>query len=177
MVQGKRLVVVDDSIVRGNTQRAQVRMLREAGAREVHVRIGSPPVKWPCFFGIDFASRAELIANGMTVDEICRSIGADSVGYISLEGLVEATNVPGDNLCRACFDGVYPVELPAANLLGKHLLETPLDGARPRARPAPPVPSPSLTERSLPMPTEPPGGRPGAYAAAGVSPRCRAAST
>ena len=133
VVEGKRLVVVDDSIVRGNTQRAQVRMLREAGAREVHVRIGSPPVKWPCFFGIDFASRAELIANGMTVDEICRSIGADSVGYISLDGLVEATNVPGDNLCRACFDGVYPMELPAANLLGKHLLETPLDtplGAR-----------------------------------------------
>ncbi|MEJ7629621.1 MAG: amidophosphoribosyltransferase [Nocardioidaceae bacterium] len=125
VVEGKRLVVVDDSIVRGNTQRAQVRMLREAGAREVHVRIGSPPVKWPCFFGIDFASRAELIANGMTTDEIRRSIGADSLGHISLEGLVEATNVPGPDLCRACFDGVYPIELPEAHLLGKHLLETP----------------------------------------------------
>ena len=75
-IAGKRLVVVDDSIVRGNTQRALVRMLREAGAREVHVRISSPPVKWPCFYGIDFASRAELIANGLTVDEICASIGA-----------------------------------------------------------------------------------------------------
>ena len=86
VIEGKRLVVVDDSIVRGNTQRALVRMLREAGAPEVHVRIVSPPVKWPCFFGIDFATRAELIANGMTVDEICRSIGADSLGYVSLGG-------------------------------------------------------------------------------------------
>ena len=127
VVEGKRLIVVDDSIVRGNTQRAQVRMLREAGAREVHVRIGSPPVKWPCFFGIDFASRAELIANGMTVDEIRRSIGADSLGYVSLDGLVEATNVAGPQLCRACFDGIYPIELPDANLLGKHLLESPID--------------------------------------------------
>jgi amidophosphoribosyltransferase len=127
VVEGKRLIVVDDSIVRGNTQRAQVRMLREAGAKEVHVRIGSPPVKWPCFFGIDFASRAELIANGMTVDEIRRSIGADSLGYVSLDGLVEATNVAGPQLCRACFDGIYPIELPDANLLGKHLLESPID--------------------------------------------------
>ncbi|MGI8578282.1 MAG: amidophosphoribosyltransferase [Nocardioidaceae bacterium] len=127
VVEGKRLVVVDDSIVRGNTQRAQVRMLREAGATQVHVRIGSPPVKWPCFYGIDFATRAELIANGMTVDEICRSIGADSVGYVSLDGLIEATGVEKDDLCRACFDGVYPVDLPDPQLLGKHLLETELD--------------------------------------------------
>ena len=77
VIRGKRLVVVDDSIVRGNTQRALVRMLREAGAAEVHVRISSPPVKWPCFYGIDFATRAELIAPGLTVDEIRRSIGAD----------------------------------------------------------------------------------------------------
>ena len=80
-------------------------------------------MKWPCFYGIDFATRAELIANGLTNDEICRSIGADSLGYISLEELVEATNVPKDNLCRACFDGVYPVALPEPELLGKHLLE------------------------------------------------------
>jgi amidophosphoribosyltransferase len=127
VIEGKRLVVVDDSIVRGNTQRALVRMLREAGAREVHVRISSPPVKWPCFYGIDFATRAELIANGLAPDEICRSIDADSLGYISLEQLVEATDVPMGNLCRACFDGVYPVELPPAEQLGKHLLETPPD--------------------------------------------------
>ncbi len=123
VIEGKRLVVVDDSIVRGNTQRALVRMLREFGAAEVHVRISSPPVKWPCFYGIDFASRAELIANGISVDEIRRSIGADSLAYISLDQLVEATNVPKDDLCRACFDGIYPVALPEDDLIGKHLLE------------------------------------------------------
>lgn len=124
VIAGKRLVVVDDSIVRGNTQRALVRMLREFGAAEVHVRISSPPVKWPCFYGIDFASRAELIANGIGVEEICRSIGADSLAYVELDELIEATNVPGDNLCRACFDGVYPVPLPEEDHIGKHLLET-----------------------------------------------------
>ena len=123
VIRGKRLVVVDDSIVRGNTQRALVRMLREAGATEVHVRISSPPVQWPCFYGIDFASRAELIATGLSVDEICASIGADSLGYVSLDGLVEATEQPRERLCRACFDGEYPISLPDENLLGKHLLE------------------------------------------------------
>lgn len=123
VIEGKRLVVVDDSIVRGNTQRALIRMLREAGAREVHVRISSPPVKWPCFYGIDFATRAELIGNGLTNDEICRSIDADSLGYIELDDLVDATDVPKDNLCRACFDGVYPIELPDPVLLGKDVLE------------------------------------------------------
>ena len=94
------------------TQRALVRMLREAGAKEVHVRISSPPVQWPCFYGIDFATRAELIAPGLTVDEIRRSLGADSLGYISLDGLTEATAVPADELCRACFDGQYPIAIP-----------------------------------------------------------------
>lgn len=98
-------------------------MLREAGAREVHVRISSPPVKWPCFYGIDFATRAELLAYGLTTDEICSSIGADSLSYVSLETLIEATTIAKDNLCRACFDGVYPIELPEPELLGKHLLE------------------------------------------------------
>jgi amidophosphoribosyltransferase len=125
VIAGKRLVVVDDSIVRGNTQRALVSMLREFGAAEVHVRISSPPVKWPCFYGIDFASRAELIANGISVEEICRSIGADSLAYVELDQLIEATNVPKDNLCRACFDGIYPIALPEDDLIGKHLLENP----------------------------------------------------
>jgi amidophosphoribosyltransferase len=89
----------------------------------VHVRISSPPVKWPCFYGIDFATRAELIANGLTTEEICRSIDADSLAYISLDQLVEATTVPMTSLCRACFDGVYPIELPDPEHLGKHLLE------------------------------------------------------
>jgi len=126
MIRGKRLVVVDDSIVRGNTQRAQVRMLREVGAAEVHVRISSPPVKWPCFYGIDFATRAELIANGLAIEEIRASIGADSLGYISLEGMVAATGQPADTLCQACFTGEYPIPLPDESRLGKHLLETSL---------------------------------------------------
>jgi len=89
------------------------------------VRISSPPVKWPCFYGIDFASRAELIANGISVDEIRRSIGADSLAYVELDQLIEATNVPKDKLCRACFDGIYPIPLPEDDLIGKHLLENP----------------------------------------------------
>jgi amidophosphoribosyltransferase len=127
MIRGKRIVVVDDSIVRGNTQRAQVRMLREAGAREVHVRISSPPVKWPCFYGIDFATRAELIANGLDVDEIAASVGADSLGYITLDGMIEATGQAPASLCQACFTGEYPVPLPEDSLLGKHLLETSIE--------------------------------------------------
>ncbi len=127
-IAGKRLVVVDDSIVRGNTQRAIVAMLREAGAAEVHVRISSPPVAWPCFFGIDFASRAELMAGNLSVDEIRESIGADSLGFVSLAGLTDATTLPADGLCRACFDGKYPVPV-AEDEKGKHLLE--MAGARP----------------------------------------------
>ncbi len=122
VIAGQRVVVVDDSIVRGNTQRAIVSMLREAGAAQVHVRISSPPVAWPCFFGIDFASRAELIAGSLSVDEIRDSIGADSLGYISLDGLIEATTLPADRLCRACFDGDYPVPVSESEQ-GKHLLE------------------------------------------------------
>ncbi len=126
MIRGKRIVVVDDSIVRGNTQRAQVRMLREAGALEVHVRISSPPVKWPCFYGIDFATRAELIANGLTPEQIAASVGADTLGYISLDGMIDATGQSRQNLCHACFTGEYPIELPDESLLGKHLLEASL---------------------------------------------------
>lgn len=140
VIAGRRLVVVDDSIVRGNTQRALVRMLREAGATEVHVRISSPPVQWPCFYGIDFATRAELIAGSLSVPEICESIGADSLGYVTLDGLVGATGVPAGRLCRACFDGVYPVAPPAEGTLGKYLLEG-LDPLAPAgAEPAGPAP-------------------------------------
>ena len=149
VIQGKRLVVVDDSIVRGNTQRALVRMLREAGAAEVHVRISSPPVKWPCFFGIDFATRAELIANGMTVEEIGTSLGADSLAYISLDGMVEATTIAKPNLCRACFDGEYPMDLPDPELLGKQLLETELRGRRRR------LPTPCAVRDRGPVSTVP----------------------
>jgi amidophosphoribosyltransferase len=121
-IAGRRLVVVDDSIVRGNTQRALVAMLREAGAAQVHVRVASPPVSWPCFYGIDFATRAELIAGQLSPAEICASIGADSLGYVSLEGLTEASEVPASRLCRACFDGQYPIPVAEADR-DKHMLD------------------------------------------------------
>lgn len=122
VIDGKSIVVVDDSIVRGNTQRALIRMLREAGAAEVHVRIASPPVKWPCFYGIDFASPGELIANANPSDDpeevaqtICTAIGADSLGFVSIDEMVAATEQPRNELCCACFDGTYPLGLPAGN--------------------------------------------------------------
>jgi amidophosphoribosyltransferase len=126
-IKGKRLVVVDDTIVRGNTQRAIVVMLRESGATEVHVRISSPPVAWPCFYGIDFASRTELLAGSLDEEGIRASIGADSLGYVSLGGLIAATTLPAAQLCHACFDGDYPLSV-ADSERGKHLLE----GARAR---------------------------------------------
>jgi amidophosphoribosyltransferase len=122
VIAGQRIVVVDDSIVRGNTQQAIVAMLREAGAARVHVRIASPPVQWPCFYGIDFATRAELIAGSLPVERIRESVGADSLGFISLGALIEATTVPAGRLCRACFDGDYPVAV-AETERGKHVLE------------------------------------------------------
>jgi len=131
VIAGQRIVVVDDSIVRGNTQRAIVTMLREAGAAEVHVRISSPPVAWPCFFGIDFASRAELIAGSLAVEEIRQSIGADTLGFVSLEGLTEATTLPASALCRACFDGNYPIPVSESEQ-GKQLLESSAAGGRQR---------------------------------------------
>jgi amidophosphoribosyltransferase len=120
--------VVDDSIVRGNTQRALVRMLREAGAVEVHVRIASPPVKWPCFYGIDFATPAELIANaveneGEMLEAVRHAIGADTLGYVSQHGMIAATEQPASRLCTACFDGNYPIELPGETALGKNVIE------------------------------------------------------
>ncbi|WP_200807363.1 amidophosphoribosyltransferase [Demequina sp. NBRC 110053] len=118
-IAGKRLVVVDDSIVRGNTQRAIVAMLREAGAAEVHVRISSPPVQWPCFYGIDFATREELAAVGHSVEEIRDQLGADSLGYISAEGMIAATEQSRERLCTACFTGEYPIAPP---INARHLL-------------------------------------------------------
>jgi amidophosphoribosyltransferase len=127
VIAGQRVVVVDDSIVRGNTQRAIVAMLREAGAAEVHIRISSPPVAWPCFYGIDFATRAELIAGSLSAEEIRTSIGADSLGYVSLENLIAATTLPAERLCRACFDGDYPLRVDASEQ-GKYLLEDTVTG-------------------------------------------------
>jgi len=110
-IEDKRVVVVDDSIVRGNTTRALIAMLREMGAREVHMRISSPPVAWPCFFGIDIDTRDQLIGAHKTVEQIREHIGADSLGYLSQAGMVAATGLPEDNFCLACFDGHYPLDV------------------------------------------------------------------
>jgi amidophosphoribosyltransferase len=122
-IRGKRLVVIDDSIVRGTTTRQIVQALREAGAAEVHTRITCPPIQWPCFYGIDMPTRHELVASDLSVEEIRRFVGADSLGYLSLEGMVAATGAPRDEFCRACFDGEYPIEVPEG--AGKFLLEQP----------------------------------------------------
>ncbi|HEY6015892.1 MAG TPA: amidophosphoribosyltransferase [Gaiellaceae bacterium] len=122
-VAGQRVVVVDDSIVRGNTTRQIVQMLREAGAAEVHVRISSPPVIGQCFYGIDLADPAELIAANHSVDEVREQIGADTLAYISLEGLEQATSRPPSSLCRACLTGNYPTRIPDDRLLAKMRFE------------------------------------------------------
>ncbi|MGB9112411.1 MAG: amidophosphoribosyltransferase [Acidimicrobiales bacterium] len=111
-VDGKRLVVIDDSIVRGTTTRQIVTMLRSAGASEVHLRISSPPFKWPCFYGIDTPRREELLAAMFDSEDIAGHLGADSVAYLSLEGMFSAIGVPGDELCSACLTGEYPTSVP-----------------------------------------------------------------
>jgi amidophosphoribosyltransferase len=114
-VAGKRLVVVDDSIVRGSTTSQIVQTLFEAGAAEVHVRISSPPIVSPCFYGIDFASEEELIASGSTVEDVRRAIGATTLAYLSLDGLQAATDRPESTLCRACLTRSYPTRVPTAS--------------------------------------------------------------
>jgi len=116
VIAGKRLVVVDDSIVRGNTTRQIVAMLLDAGAVEVHMRISSPPILWPCFYGIDMADRSELVAAGRTVDEIAELTGADSLAYLSLDALQRALGRPAGQFCRACFTGEYPIPIPDSSL-------------------------------------------------------------
>jgi amidophosphoribosyltransferase len=111
-IEGHKLVLVDDSIVRGTTSRRIVNMVRKVGAEAVHVRIGSPPITAPCYLGIDMASREELIAAHKTVAGVEAVINADSLGYVSHEGLVEAIGIPAENLCMGCLTGVYPVEIP-----------------------------------------------------------------
>lgn len=112
VVKGKRVVLVDDSIVRGTTMKRIVGMLREAGAREVHVRIASPPIKSPCYLGIDMPTREELVASSRGVPEIAIVIGADSLAYLSIDGLVEAIGIPKKDLCLGCLTGEYPVPIP-----------------------------------------------------------------
>lgn len=121
---GRRVVMVDDTIVRGTTTDKLVRMLFEAGAAEVHVRITAPPVKYPCFYGIDMADQDELVAARHSVEEIRQMIGATSLGYLSLQGVLRAIDMGKDNFCRACFDGKYPVPIPPQVKLTKMMLES-----------------------------------------------------
>jgi amidophosphoribosyltransferase len=112
VLEGQRVVVVDDTIVRATTTKRVIAMLREAGAREVHMRVTAPPITHPCFFGIDMGRRWELIAARETIEEIRQSIGADTLGYLSPEGLVSAIGQPADTFCMSCFTGAYPMPVP-----------------------------------------------------------------
>jgi amidophosphoribosyltransferase len=123
VISGRRVVLVDDSIVRGTTSGRIVRLLRSAGAREVHVRISSPPIRHPCYYGIDTSSRGELIAARVDLEAIRRIIGADSLGYLSQEGLVEAVALPRQALCMACLDGTYPTRVPTEGEAGRAALD------------------------------------------------------
>ncbi len=120
-LEGRRVIMVDDSIVRGSTTRQLVQMVREAGATEVHMRISSPPYRWPCFYGMDTGDRATLLAADLTVEEIAASIGADSLAYLELASVVESTGAPEDGFCTACLSGDYPTEIPVSG--DKFLLE------------------------------------------------------
>jgi amidophosphoribosyltransferase len=122
VVEGKRLVVVDDSIVRGNTTRQIVSMLRKAGALEVHMRVSAPPIRHPCHYGIDMSTEQEMVAHGRTTDEVAEELGCDSLAYLSLEGVYEAIRGTRATHCAACFTGESPLErTDAAN--GKFALE------------------------------------------------------
>ena len=128
-LQGKRIVVVDDSIVRGNTSRPIVDLLRRAGAKEVHLRISSPPIKHPCFMGVDMATYDELIAHRLSVEEIRERIGADSLGYLSLEGMIRAVGRPLGRFCAACFNGDYPFEEKAGGFVARDAIKCGLEEA------------------------------------------------
>lgn len=121
VIKGKRVVVVEDSIVRGTTSRSRISEIRQAGAKEIHMRISCPPIQWPCFYGIDFPSKSELIASQRTVEEIADFIGVDSLGYLSLNGMLSVMK-HSDDFCHACFSGEYPVTIPENQ--SKYRLET-----------------------------------------------------
>src|SRR4030095_1483314 len=108
LISGRRVVLIDDSIVRGTTSKKIVQMVREAGAKEIHVRISCPPTISPCYYGVDTPNRSELIAAQMSVDEICKFIEADSLGYLSLDGMIEASGLAAGSVCVACWNENYP---------------------------------------------------------------------
>jgi amidophosphoribosyltransferase len=120
-VRGKRVVVIDDSVVRGTTTKGKIRSLRQAGAKEIHLRVACPPVRFPCFYGVDFPTREELLVNQVPLDEISRSLEADSVKYLSLEGLLSSVSLPADHYCTACWSGQY--RIPVSTQVNKFSLE------------------------------------------------------
>jgi amidophosphoribosyltransferase len=111
-LEGKSIVLVDDSIVRGTTSKALVNVLREAGVKEIHLRVGSPPIISPCYYGIAMATRKELIASDKNVEKIRETLGVDSLGYLSIDSLVECIGIKRNELCLGCLTGEYPTELP-----------------------------------------------------------------
>jgi len=123
VLHDQRVILVDDSIVRGTTTPKVINLLRKAGAKEVHMRVCAPPIQHPCFFGVDMASRWELIAAQKSVEEIRKYIGADTLGFISLEGLIESIGLPSNRFCTACFSGEYPIPVQLA--MDKLALEIP----------------------------------------------------
>ena len=121
VVRNKRVVVVDDSVVRGTTTKGKVRSLRQAGAKEIHLRVACPPVKHPCFYGVDFPTREELLANQRSIDQIRDFLEVDSIGYLSLEGLLDCVCLPADHYCTACWSGKYPI--PVNTMVNKFCIE------------------------------------------------------
>ncbi len=111
LLKGKKIVVIEDSIVRGTTSKLRITTLRKTGAKEIHMRVSCPPIKFPCYYGIDFPTKEELVASKNSIEKIANLIGVDSLKYLSLEGLLNSMPVSGKNFCTACFDGNYPVKI------------------------------------------------------------------
>ncbi len=120
MVRGKRVIVIDDSVIRGTTSRSRIRHLRDAGAKEVHLRVSCPPTRNPCYYGIDFPDPKELVASNHTVEEIRKHIGVDTLGYLSIAGMLSAVSNPADHYCTACWSGTYPVAPVDTMVKGMH---------------------------------------------------------
>jgi amidophosphoribosyltransferase len=121
MLKNKRVLIVEDSIVRGTTSRGRVRALREAGVKEVHMRVSCPPLRFPCYYGIDFPTKKELIAANHSIEWVKDFIGLDSLQYLSLDGMLSAMSLPRDSFCTACFNGKYPEKIPRR--FSKNILE------------------------------------------------------
>jgi amidophosphoribosyltransferase len=120
MVRNKRVIVVDDSVIRGTTSRSRIRLLKDAGAKEVHLRVSCPPTKHGCYYGIDFPNAKDLIASNHTIEEIRKHVGVDTLGYLSVEGMLSAVTEPPQNYCTACWTGKYPVPPVDSMIKGMH---------------------------------------------------------